>query len=155
MTISGWILSKMRNVSNKNYRENQNTHFMFSNFFFNIKSCRLWDNVEKYGATRGTIDDNRHMRFTCWVSKAKGAHTRLRTHPHARIDADTHKYVIFTSFPRQQWFLDSASLLRYTYIACRFVFVVYKIALERFISGSLKVFSRRYHSTTAPDSSLC
>jgi len=29
----------MRNISDKSCRENQNTHFMFSNFFW--KSCRL------------------------------------------------------------------------------------------------------------------
>jgi hypothetical protein len=34
MTISHSFLLRMRNVSNKNCRENQNTHFMFSNFFF-------------------------------------------------------------------------------------------------------------------------
>jgi hypothetical protein len=34
-------------------------------FFFFQKSCRLWDNVEKYGTTRQATDDNiiRRMRF--------------------------------------------------------------------------------------------
>jgi hypothetical protein len=37
---------RMRNVSDKSCRENQNTHFVFSNFFFLIvPSC---DNAEKY-----------------------------------------------------------------------------------------------------------
>jgi len=35
----------MRNISDKRRRENQNTHFVFSNFF--RQSCGLWDNVEK------------------------------------------------------------------------------------------------------------
>jgi len=35
----------MRNISDKMWRENQNTHFVFSNFF--KKSCHLRDNVEK------------------------------------------------------------------------------------------------------------
>jgi len=43
---SSLISFKMRNFSDKSCRENQNTHFTFSNFFF--KSCRLWDNVGKY-----------------------------------------------------------------------------------------------------------
>jgi len=34
MKISRWILFRMKNVSDKSYRENQNTHFMFNNFFF-------------------------------------------------------------------------------------------------------------------------
>jgi len=31
--ISRSLLIRMRNVSDKSYRENQNTHFVFSNFF--------------------------------------------------------------------------------------------------------------------------
>jgi len=41
------MLHVMRHISDKNCRENQNTHFMFNNFF--RKSCWLWDNVEKCG----------------------------------------------------------------------------------------------------------
>jgi hypothetical protein len=33
MVISRWILLRFRNVSNECCRENQNTHFMFNNFF--------------------------------------------------------------------------------------------------------------------------
>jgi len=36
---------KMRNVLEKSFREDQNWHFIFDNFF--KKSWRLWDNVEK------------------------------------------------------------------------------------------------------------
>ena len=35
MTISRSILLIMRKASDKTCRENQNTHFMFDNFFFN------------------------------------------------------------------------------------------------------------------------
>ena len=41
----------MRDVLDKICRENQNTHFMFNNFFFR-KSNRLLDNVEKYDEAR-------------------------------------------------------------------------------------------------------
>jgi hypothetical protein len=34
MTISRWIFLRMRNVSDKSCTENQNTHFMFNNFFY-------------------------------------------------------------------------------------------------------------------------
>jgi len=47
----------MRNVSNKGCRENQNTHFMCSNFFF-LNSCHLWDNVAKHSRAGQSIDDN-------------------------------------------------------------------------------------------------
>jgi len=30
------VLLRMRNISDKNCRENQNTHFMFNTFFLNI-----------------------------------------------------------------------------------------------------------------------
>jgi hypothetical protein len=44
----------------------------------------------------------RRMRITCWKPKA--------THTHS-------EYVILIAFPQQQWLHESASELRYTYIA--------------------------------------
>jgi len=49
---------RMRNVSDKICRENQETHFVFSKFFFFRKSCRLWENVGKYGNAGQATDDN-------------------------------------------------------------------------------------------------
>jgi len=50
------------------------THILCSvaSFFFR-KSCRLWDNVEKYGTDRQTTYDNitRRMGFTFWITQAK------------------------------------------------------------------------------------
>jgi len=46
------ILLRIRTVSDKSYRENQNTHFVFNNFFFFRKSCLLWDNMEKTSYSR-------------------------------------------------------------------------------------------------------
>jgi hypothetical protein len=54
--ISRSFLLRMRNVSDKVCRENKNTHFMFSDFF--RKSCRLWDNVEKYCRAGQATQDN-------------------------------------------------------------------------------------------------
>jgi hypothetical protein len=58
--------------------------------------------------------------------------TRSGTHMHARTDkhANTGQYVIFIVFPRQQWFRESASLLRYAYIAC---IVKFDIWLDRIV----------------------
>jgi len=47
----------MANVSDKISIESQNTHFMPNNFFFR-KSCRLWDNVQKYCRAGQAADDN-------------------------------------------------------------------------------------------------
>jgi hypothetical protein len=75
------------------------------------KSCRLWDNVEKYGAVKKATYDNikRHMRFACWITKA------THTHIHSLTLSE---YVIFIAFPRQQWFRERAPVFLYTYIAC-------------------------------------
>jgi len=60
----------------KGSRENQNTHFRFSNVF--RKSCRLWDNVEKY-------------------SRAGQATHKNMAHPHLR---KTHYFSTTTTVPR-------------------------------------------------------
>jgi hypothetical protein len=66
------------------------THILRS-ITFSRKSCRLRDNVEKYGTARLATDGNiiRRMRFACWITKA----------------TDTHysEYAICIAFPRQQW----------------------------------------------------
>jgi hypothetical protein len=51
--------------------EKTKTHILCS-VTFSRKSCRLWDNVEKYGTAGQTTDGNiiRRMRFACWITKA-------------------------------------------------------------------------------------
>ena len=52
-------------------------------FFFSRKSCRLWDNVEKYDRARQATDGNiiRRMRFACCITKATDAQLRMcKTH---------------------------------------------------------------------------
>jgi hypothetical protein len=46
-------------------------HLLYSMFF--QKSCRLWDNVEKYGRVRQTTDDSkvRRVRFAYRITKAR------------------------------------------------------------------------------------
>ena len=70
MIASRWIIAGLRNVSDKNCRENQNTHFMFNNFFW--KSWPLWNNVEKYNRSGQATEDNiiRRMRFAWWISES-------------------------------------------------------------------------------------
>jgi hypothetical protein len=60
------ILLRMRIVSDKSCRKNQNTHFMFNNTFFSRKSCCLWDNVEKCSRT-GQATDNNMTHANCVV----------------------------------------------------------------------------------------
>ena len=100
-TMSRQIL--LKNTSDKICRENQNAHYMFSNFFFR-KSCRLWDNLEKYGRAVRTTNDNIiwRMRVACWITKA----------------ADTHsECVIIIYFPLIQGLREGAAALR-LYLYC-------------------------------------
>jgi len=78
----------MRNVSDKSCTENQNTHFVLSNFFFQ-KSCRLRDNVEKNVLERGRSQMTIwRMRIAFWIPKATNIHT---------------EYVTLIALPMQQW----------------------------------------------------
>jgi hypothetical protein len=55
--ISLCFLFRMRNVTDKWYRENQNTHFMFSKFF--PKNCAVYEILWKNMVTaRQATDDN-------------------------------------------------------------------------------------------------
>jgi hypothetical protein len=47
----------MKNVSDENRIENQNTNFVFNNIYLS-KLCLSWDNVENFGKVGQAIDDN-------------------------------------------------------------------------------------------------
>ena len=50
LIISRSFLPRMRNVSDKRCRENQNTHFMFNKFFKNCVVYEiLWKNIAELG----------------------------------------------------------------------------------------------------------
>jgi len=64
--ISRSFLLRMRNVSDKSCRENQNTHFVFCNFFFGNRAVyeKMWKNTVERGRPRMTIW---RMRIACWI----------------------------------------------------------------------------------------
>jgi hypothetical protein len=64
LIISHSVLLRMRNVSEKNCIENQNTHFMFNNFF--ILFFPLIDNVVKY-FTAWQATDNKIIHAHCML----------------------------------------------------------------------------------------
>ena len=103
MVIRRSLLLRMKNFSDRIWRENQNTHFMFNNLIFR-KSCRLWGHEEKFGRSRQAIDAN--------VANAR-----------CMLDNKTIniylQYVTLHGFPLQQWLRELASLLRYMYNACQ------------------------------------
>jgi hypothetical protein len=122
--ISHPALLRMRNVSEKNCRENQSILYMFMTF--PPKSYRLCGNVEKYGRAGQATDDNitRCISIAWWIPKATDIHS---------------EYVIIIAFPLRRWFRERTSLLRSTYIPCLVLF-----------SGSLQyTFSLRRGAATS------
>jgi len=96
----------MKNVSDKSCTENQNTHFVFSNFFFFPKIVLFyevtWENVVERGA--GHILYNRHTRIACWITKAtKNTHS---------------EYLLLIAFPRQGCFRERVWTSLYKYTGC-------------------------------------
>jgi len=79
----------MRNVSDKSRRENQNTHFVFSNFSFFSENRALyeilWKNVLERGRPQMTIW---RMCFAFWITKATDTHS---------------EYVTLIAIPLQTW----------------------------------------------------
>jgi hypothetical protein len=74
--VSRRFLLRMGNVSEKNYRDNLNTHFLLSNVYEN--RAVFLNNVEKYGKARQAIVHNIIwlMRFPSWISKGTDSLTK-------------------------------------------------------------------------------
>ena len=110
---------RMRNFSGKSCRENQNTHFMFSNYFFFQKSCYSWDIVEKYDRARQAtgVSIIQCIHFACCITKAR-IHTHTHTHTHTQC------LIHIYALPWQHWLHTHATVLCYIYIACLVVMVV-------------------------------
>jgi hypothetical protein len=80
------------------------THILCSVISFR-KSCRLWDNGEKYCSTWQVTEDN-------------------MAHAHCMLDTYGYRHTLIIcniNFPLQQWLYERASLLRYAYIVRLFV----------------------------------
>jgi hypothetical protein len=74
----------MRNISGKLCRENQNTHFVFSNvIFFENRSVHeiMWRDIVERGRPQMTIW---LMRIACWIPKGTNTHSQ---------------YLLLTGFP--------------------------------------------------------
>ena len=69
----------------------------------------------KYGGARGAPNDEYcgalHAGLVGLYSRK---HTPAPTHKHSHARTRTNTHKILLAFPRQQWFLERASLLRYT-----------------------------------------
>ena len=73
------------------------THILCSVTFFR-KSCRVWDNVEKYCRAWQATDDNMaHAHCTLYTKRYRHTHTHTHTHTHS-------EHVMLIAFPLQQCF---------------------------------------------------
>jgi hypothetical protein len=83
--------------------EKLETHILCSIFFFENRAVYeiLGGNFTERGRPHLTIWCT---RIACWVRKATNTHTSC---------------VVLIGFPLQQWLYEQASMLRYTYTACR------------------------------------
>ena len=105
-------------------RENQNTHFMFNNFFPKIVPFMRWCRKIRWS--------HRGRKWQCGAcalhaglvrvhisthTPAPCTHTHPRSRTHAHTHTHTQKYVILFVFPWKV-VLWRASVLRYTYAAC-------------------------------------
>jgi hypothetical protein len=69
----------MRNVLDKSYRENRNTHFMLSNFFFSEN--RTVNEI----MSKNMVETDRpqvsiwRMRVVCWISNAACTYAHAQT----------------------------------------------------------------------------
>jgi hypothetical protein len=75
MTISRWILLRMRNVSHTSCRENQNTHFTFSNFF--PENRAIYEIIRKIMVEPGRPQMTIIWRMgnACWTTKTTDTHS--------------------------------------------------------------------------------
>jgi hypothetical protein len=75
--ISRSFLLRTKNVSDKSCRENQNTHFIFSNHFFFSENRAvyeiMWKNIVEPDRSQKIIW---RMRIAFWITKATNTHIR-------------------------------------------------------------------------------
>ena len=68
------FLLVMRNVSHKSCRENQNTHFVSSNFFF-PENCAVYEIMWKNNVQPDRPQMTKwRVRIECWTPKATNSH---------------------------------------------------------------------------------
>ena len=74
--ISHWFILRMRNVSDKSCRENQNTYFALNNLFSeNSTVCGIiWKNAVESERPQMIV---RSIRFSCWLTKAASSYARV------------------------------------------------------------------------------
>jgi hypothetical protein len=95
---------------------------ILSSVTFFRKSCRLWDNVEKYCEAREAAGNITHA--LCMLGTQGCTRERTRQNAHALTE------ICNTTFAQQRWFREGSSVLRYTYIPCLVLHVFMSYVLQ-------------------------
>jgi hypothetical protein len=95
LIISRSVLLGMKNVTDKRYRENRNTHFVFNKSFSKIAPFfeKMWKNRVEPGRPQMTMW---RMRIACWVPKATNTYS---------------EYALLVDFPLQHLWHEISSML--------------------------------------------
>ena len=122
LIISRSFLARLRNAPDKRCGANQNTHFMFNNFFFflNMLPFILLKSILQKGRPQMTTW---RMRISRYVPKAKNTLS---------------EFIIRIAFPQQQWLHEIASILRKTYTA--YLVNFYSVDRNTFLMNLTSVF---------------
>jgi hypothetical protein len=89
MTISCWIILRMRSVSNKSVRENQNVHFIFHDF---SESCAFYKIMLKNMLEPERPQTTIWWHVACWIGKATCAQAHSSSRPPLLIHTHAHTY---------------------------------------------------------------
>jgi hypothetical protein len=111
------------------------THILCSVTLFR-KSCRLWDNVEKYRRAEQATDDNMALVHCMIYLKGYKLNDRTRS-----------EYVILIALPLQQRFHERDSVLHCTYIACLVLHILWttlNVNFQPTCNGSYKSCTRHW-----------
>ena len=81
---------------------------------------------------QATYDNINFMCFACWKTKATYRHS---------------DYVLLIAFLLQQWLHESASLLRYNYIACLVIFIECQYRVNLSYCVTHKHWTMKYRNT--------
>ena len=80
LIISRSFLLRVKNISAEACTETQNTHFVFSTFFFLLENRAVYEVMWKIIVKRGRLKMIMwHMRIACWIPKATHTHTQTHT----------------------------------------------------------------------------
>ena len=122
--ISHSVLLIIRNISDKICTENQNTHYILNNFFFENPAIYeiIWKNIVEQDRPQITIW---RMRIACWITKTSNTYS---------------EYVILIAFQLQIWLRECASTLRYTYTGRRLPLFLLRLINLLFVPRRLEEF---------------